>query len=139
MYNTRSTDSPPPSYYEPPEHDYPDVDFSFTHTVKHTRIPHKCTTCNRQIPIGSPTTVTFERVDSNQYQLRTCTGINQYPAYNCNIIAGPLGRTGYLVIGDDTVAYFPQAYTSHASYHESTLPTPGDLVPISYLNRKFYG
>jgi hypothetical protein len=142
MYNTRPTDIPPPSYYEPNDSYNPDVEFSFTRTVKHTRIPHKCTACQHTIPPNSATTTTFERVEGTTYQLRTCTGINSPLAYNCNIIAGPIGRTGYLVIGDDSVAYFPQVYTSHATWHAATLATltyDPNLVPISYENRRIYG
>jgi hypothetical protein len=145
MYNTRSTDSPLLSYYEPPEYE-PKVDFSFTRTVKHTRIPHKCAMCKRIIPPNSATVVTFERVEDVTFYTRTCTGINSPPAYNCNIIAGPLGRIGYLVIGDDTVAYFPQQHITPAFDHLEELQTTAvrpheavGVVPISYENRRIYG
>jgi len=129
---------PGPSYYEPPDYDEPQVDFSFTRTQRAIS-SHKCTTCQRIIPKGSLTQVTFERVEGINYYLRTCTGIHAYPAYNCNIIAGPISRIGYLVIGDDTVTYYPQSCAAHATYHESTLSTQGDVTPISYANRNFYG
>lgn len=122
---------PSMSYYEPPDYDEPQVDFSWSRTQR-TRTQHQCTTCLKQIPIGTLTTVTFERVEGTQYYLRTCTGIYKPPSYNCNVLAGPIARIGYLVLNDDTVAYFPQNHVPHATWFEATLEHPAQLIPITY-------
>lgn len=124
------------SYYEP-EHDYPTVDFSFSRTQR-TRTQHKCTTCQKYIPPNTLTHVTFERVEGANYYLRTCVGLTQGPYYNCSVIVGPVHQVGYLVIGDDTVTYFPQTYIDHAIAHEASLPLPTLIEPISYLHPLYH-